>query len=383
MKIVSWQPVLTDHQSWTLEALQVATGCEFEIHVLQASHAERRAQGWLNAHADALKPTVLPPRRTFLQALRIIREARDAVHVFGSPFERLSLILVLCTAVAMGRRVYLVSEPYSPISAGYQSDSRGLLNRLKSRLRPLAYSLYGCLLSKRISGVFAISRLSAEQYRRIGVPTSRIFPFGYFIPRQIGLPEAPRERADEGGFTLRAVFVGNLIARKGLDLLVAAIRDLRSQGVAVTLDAYGPGDPAPFGFDEAAIRYRGAVSFGQAQRVISEYDVLILPSRFDGWGVVVNEALLAGVPVICSDAVGAGDLLTQWDCGARFRSEDVSDLGRTLRSFATIDRLAALRRGVRPAAEAILPSVAGQYMAEAIHRGPAGPKPKCPWYDCL
>ena len=38
-------------------------------------------------------------------------------------------------------------------------------------------------------------------------------------------------------------------------------------------------------------------------------DVLVLPSRFDGWGAVVNEALMVGTPVICSDRCGASDVI--------------------------------------------------------------------------
>ena len=42
---------------------------------------------------------------------------------------------------------------------------------------------------------------------------------------------------------------------------------------------------------------------------MQQADVLILPSIYDGWGAVVNEALQAGCYVICSDACGASDLL--------------------------------------------------------------------------
>ena len=42
---------------------------------------------------------------------------------------------------------------------------------------------------------------------------------------------------------------------------------------------------------------------------MQEADVLILPSVYDGWGAVVNEALQVGCYVICSDACGASDLM--------------------------------------------------------------------------
>ena len=45
--------------------------------------------------------------------------------------------------------------------------------------------------------------------------------------------------------------------------------------------------------------------------LFAEADAFVLPSRHDGWGVVINEALGAGLPIIVSDGVGAAhDLVT-------------------------------------------------------------------------
>ena len=43
--------------------------------------------------------------------------------------------------------------------------------------------------------------------------------------------------------------------------------------------------------------------------------MLILPSRFDGWGVVVNESIQAKVPVICSNHAGSSCIIKKWGCG--------------------------------------------------------------------
>lgn len=56
-------------------------------------------------------------------------------------------------------------------------------------------------------------------------------------------------------------------------------------------------------------------------------DIFILPSVYDGWGAVVNEALQAGCFVICSDAAGASDLLLQDDrLGKVFHRKNVNQL---------------------------------------------------------
>jgi glycosyltransferase involved in cell wall biosynthesis len=62
----------------------------------------------------------------------------------------------------------------------------------------------------------------------------------------------------------------------------------------------------------------------------------VLPSRYDGWGVVVNQALGAGLPIICSDMVGAGfDLVEEEVNGARFPVGDSGVLATQMQRFIT------------------------------------------------
>ena len=64
-------------------------------------------------------------------------------------------------------------------------------------------------------------------------------------------------------------------------------------------------------------------------------DVFVLPSRHDGWGLVVNEALGAGLPIVVSDRVGAGrDLVKDGENGFVFPSEDVDALASCLARLA-------------------------------------------------
>jgi glycosyltransferase involved in cell wall biosynthesis len=376
--IVSWQPVLTDHQSYTLEALQRAAKGELTVYVGKTEHPAREAQGWVNPHAASLSPKVLPRLGWLRSVTGIIRAKPDAVHVFGSPFDHPRLIVALMIALTMRARVFLISEPYSPISAGYLEDRGRIANWLKARLRPVVYRIYGILIRRRIAGVFAISPLAVSQYRALGIPSEIIFPFGYFVPRASKAHPRRPGVVDEARGGLRVVFVGSLTTRKGIDVLIEAVKSLDREGVAISLDAYGPGDPGRFQFDEAGTRYRGTIPFGTAQAVIAEYDALVLPSRYDGWGVVVNEALMAGVPVVCSDCVGAGVVVEAWGCGAIFASEDVSDLKAKLLDLVLHrDRLAQMSAAVTEAGDSLDPDLAGRFMYESIRVGKVA-KPRVP-----
>lgn len=387
MKVVSWHPVLTDHQSYTLSALQQAGDCVLKVYVANMVHVERQAQGWVNQHASSLSPELIPGKGGIKFAIQHLREHRDAVHLFGSPFEQTKLIIVLMLAVAMGLPVHLISEPYSPVSVGYQNDRRQFINWLKAKLRPLLYGIYGVLLRHRIDGVFAISCRAIAQYQSIGFAREKIFPFGYFVPYQEPACSVHSPTVNSGKTDLKIVFIGNLIVRKGLDILIGAVRDLNNQGLTISLDAYGPGDPNRYGFDQSAVRYCGLIPFGNSQAVISDYDVLVLPSRYDGWGVVVNEALMAGIPVVCSNQVGAGAVIEKWQCGVIFVSEDVSDLvGKLKYLLMHPERLNNMRLAARKAGESLDPKIAGQYIFDIISQNSVAAgmrtKSECPWYEC-
>ena len=54
------------------------------------------------------------------------------------------------------------------------------------------------------------------------------------------------------------------------------------------------------------VDFVGFVNQSRIPKYYAASDVFVLPSRHDGWGVVINQALAAGLPIITSNAVGAG-----------------------------------------------------------------------------
>ncbi len=381
MRFVTWQPVLTDHQAFTYEELSRQSGRPVDVYVSRLQDSVRQSQGWADTQVRSLQRRLLPTQGTLRHCYRLLQQHRADTHLFGSPFEQPMLMLVMLMAALLRIDFYLVSEPYSPSTTGYFDDASHWKNRLKALLRPLVYRFYGLLIRRRTSGVFAISSLAIAQFQRSGIARDKLFPFGYFVPKAIDQAPAssPGQRV---AADLRLVFVGSLIQRKGLDLLIAAVQRLRVAGAAVALDVFGPGAAESFAFDGEAIRYRGLIAFGHAQPVIAGYHMLVLPSRYDGWGVVVNEALLAGVPVLCSNRVGARTVVQSFGAGAVFDPDDVDSLAAQLQRLVSQPHtLAAMQAATRPAADAIAPATAARYMLAVIDAEP-GQRASIvsPWY---
>ncbi|HEV7866745.1 MAG TPA: glycosyltransferase family 4 protein [Chthoniobacteraceae bacterium] len=175
------------------------------------------------------------------------------------------------------------------------------------------------------AAIAAIGTAAQRDYHaRFPEPQSFCIPYYCDLQPFIAAPKTPRRDGD-----LVFLFCGQMIARKGVDLLLTAFASL--QGARLLLvgrEADLPGMLAPLPESvRAKITYAGFHSPEELPGLFAQADVFVLPSRHDGWGVVVNQAIGAGLPLLCSDGVGAAnDLIETGVNGVRFRAGDVGSL---------------------------------------------------------
>lgn len=106
------------------------------------------------------------------------------------------------------------------------------------------------------------------------------------------------------------LFVGSFIERKGIDLLARAFLRLAREVPNVSMKIAGAGRLAgmiartlqPLG---ERVEFAGFKHWDELPELYASADVLCVPSRYDGWGLVVPEGLAAGLPVIATDRMGA------------------------------------------------------------------------------
>jgi glycosyltransferase involved in cell wall biosynthesis len=158
-------------------------------------------------------------------------------------------------------------------------------------------------LARRIvvGGVFARDTLLAE-----GIPTARVIvnPYGVDWDRFVPIEAAA------GGRPLRFLFLGSHIARKGLPVLLDAWRALDTRRDDSELWLAGPCGARERALipDLPGLRVLGQVPHADVPRLLAKTDVLLLPSLFEGFGLVLLEALAAGLPFIATPHTGAADL---------------------------------------------------------------------------
>jgi glycosyltransferase involved in cell wall biosynthesis len=389
MKLVFWMKEFNFHWVDTLKQLSPIVNEKIVIVVQGEIGQARTAVGWSMKEEDEYSIVLIPRKRWKSEAGKIIRENKEAVHLFqgfqGGWCSRYFLPFII-KALKSGIKTVLMFEHYSTSYTGYHRDEPFIVSWLKAKLRPISYMLTANFLQKIDKGkqmcILALSKTAESQMERAGFPKEIIFPFGYFINKVNGTKRA--EGLTKGPLNL--IFFGSMIKRKGVDIAVDAINEINREKARVTLDVYGPGNPdsiIPSG--SQFITYKGIVPQNQVQQTIARYDVLLLPSRHDGWGVVVNEALLQGVPVVVSDQVGASCLVQASKSGLVFVSGDTEDLEKQLLRLLN-DRhlLAELQKNAHKTAGTITPKIAASYLFDVLnfyYLSPrTGKRPEANWY---
>lgn len=150
----------------------------------------------------------------------------------------------------------------------------------------------------------AVGRRSARDLVGFGADPARVFtwPIVPLPPTPVTEPELPRSASRR-----RFLFAGQLIERKGVRILIEAFRQLPSDA-ELWIAGDGPlcDEVAGVAAIDTRIRFFGSLERAALDRLYAACDVFVLPSLYETWGVVVNEALEHGLPVVVTAGVGAG-----------------------------------------------------------------------------
>jgi colanic acid/amylovoran biosynthesis glycosyltransferase len=275
-----------------------------------------RRRSALEHFAAALEPRLVDARLSVVHA-HFGWAAPFAVE-FG---KRLGLPLA-CTFHASDVTVW----PSSPPSAGAVSPSYAQVFR-------------------RLDHAFVVSDFIANKLRAIGWrgPTE-------ILPAGVRLDLFPERTAPPPPDPPRLLYVGRLVPRKGLDVLLRAFADLRERLPDVVLDVIGEG-PHRAQYEQIAVDLvaSGAVRFlgsGDRRHVLAALrraHVLVVPSRtmpsgeVEGSPVIVKEALAVGVPVVATSSGGLPEVVPPVYRDELVPEDDETALAEQLRQVLTDD----------------------------------------------
>ena len=171
------------------------------------------------------------------------------------------------------------------------------------------------------------------------------------------------------------LYVGRFLPFKNLSRLLAAFAQYRACGGTWSLDLVGFGDEEPqlraAGTAIPGVVFRGHLQLDALARAYSRAGCLILPSVSEPWGLVVNEAMSCGTPVVVSRRCGCfPELVEEGGNGFGIDPFDVEQIAETLRRFASLSEEAreAMARRSRDIARAHSVDAWAVEVAQAIRK---------------
>lgn len=373
MRIVFWQNCLSPHQlpyiikltdDERVDSVVIATG--------ETISKERERMGWDMAIYPGIEKCKVAVNPSAAEMESLLGErVGNSIHLFSGirgfafVFDAFKRSMKIA-----GLRRGLIMERPNTYAYGCASGKPLWMHRLKWKI-----------LEQRnmdaVKCVFAMGEDAMRFYASLNKKW-KVYPFGYCTCEN----EIHTDDSTMIG-CLRIVFAGNLSWWKSVDKLLVSTTILIKCNRRVHLDIIGDG-PERMKLERYVddngmkhVAFLGTQQQSMVPELMAKADVLILPSIYDGWGAVVNEALQQGLYVICSNRCGAKDLLHDDKCGSVFRGGDVEDLTKRIEyAYDNINRIRADRQWRKEwASRYISGDAMAEYMVDCLY----GIRRDVPW----
>lgn len=184
----------------------------------------------------------------------------------------------------------------------------------------------------KASAIFTPGIASAENARDLSpIGTKVVHSFNSIDVEHFKRPSQTSKNPD----CHRYLFMGQFIPRKNIPLLIEAFEQVARSGDSLTICGYGKLEQQLRSIIKRSpiknqIELVDRVGYQDLPAVYSNYDSLVLPSRVEVWGLVLNEALCMGLSAIASDVCGATPSMAHLPGFLSFREGSVADLAEKL-----------------------------------------------------
>lgn len=330
---------------------------------------DRIELGWCSPEFGSLKEIVLP-RQYKETASKLILDNLDQVHIFSGINAYRSIDFARTVAQKNNApNVCLMVEP------GIRMGWKGIIRPLRAR-----WICKNIVPHARL--VLAMGKDGEKFYRNAGFPANTIFPYMYQSEASPVI-QVKRPISD----IVKIVYVGKFIPRKGVDLMLRGLAKCKNRNWQLDIIGTGPEQPMLEELSKklkinSQIQWLGRLPSSHVSPALSQYDLCMVPSRFEGWGVLVNEAIQAGIGVICSDRVTSRELVQKSKAGFIYAGLSTSKLGKSLDEILIApERILEFKQRARSYAPLISGKSVSSYLADVLkfvsHAETTRPQP--PW----
>ena len=276
--------------------------------------------------------------------------------------------------------IALIAAKFHRKALLFGTDASELRARDGRRWRSIAKSMFWPVLFRLADVVIVPSSRGVALMRSLGLPANRVLLTPYVVDNDWWTEQAARVERNKVRRAWRipedvpvVLFCAKLQSwKRPLDLL-RAFAAVEVPAAHLVFAGDGPlraelqAEARSSGLN-GRVRFLGFANQTQLPAVYRASDLMVLPSEYEPFGVVVNEAMLCGCPVVVSDRVGAGyDLITSGQDGFIFPFGDIRSLTAILKeSLLAPNRLRALGEAARARMQSWSPTENVNAVAEAV-----------------
>ena len=313
-----WQQMVTPHMA-TLAAALAERGFKVNYVANEILSKERIQQGWKMPELGNVKLLLAPNKDTVIRYA--LNAPKDSIHLCQGLRGNGLVSYAQRVIRKRGLRHWAMMETIDDL--GWN----GLIKKIFYRILFLYWHSH-------LSGVLAVGQNTLDWLVARGMERSLVYPFAYFLkePKINHLLNTSIKKNKKRSF--RFIFVGQLINRKKVDLLIKAIATLKLKEIELWIIGGGPEKKRLRSLANILlpkkVSWLGVIPIKKVPAVIHQADCLVLPSRFDGWGAVVQEALMVGTPVVCSDKCGSSVVVEASKIGSVFSTNNPQALINSL-----------------------------------------------------
>lgn len=298
-KLFFWQNTNSIHQAAFFRQISKDPYLDVSLIVCQPLSSERIAMGWKDPE---LEDTIVLRMDDNLDWKKIIEQNKDenCIHIFSGIAAFPPVHKAFRYACSKSCRIAVLSESLD--FRGY----KGFLRKIRGYLHHLIYK-------KSIEFILSIGWEAKEQFILWGYNRNRVNDWAYTLDKST--VKEYREKEQEKQDLFRIIYVGSMYPWKGYDLLIDSLDTLTDIDFTAELYCISNTNEDKKNDLQNRLNQKDKISLltflnnTEIRSKISESDLLVLPSRYDGWGAVISESLLEGTPVLVSKNCGAAQMV--------------------------------------------------------------------------
>lgn len=302
-KICIWTNIPSHYQRDFFSELYLRKDIDLAVKYINRFSENRKNMGWeadikLKPYENFIDPQAKHP-------LFSITNWKDSIHVI--PGLRIKIMNeILDLLIKHNVRWVHWSERSGVNLARFFKYNDFLFNFfLPFFLYLRGYNSYAKKVNKYALGAFAQGHIAKNDFIKWGIHSEKI-EYLFYSPKSLELPKDNIQKKFKS-----FCYLGSLSQRKGLDLLIKAFYKLNYKS-DWKLIIGGPDESNGRYFKQVQklnlsdkIEFTGSIPSNSINNFLAKADVFVFPSRFDGWGVVLNEAASLSKPIIASCNTGA------------------------------------------------------------------------------